>query len=177
MDIKTRTMRQVNLTLGRNTRRILLLAFVLFSSAFTAFSATYYSRPDGTWSTTNGGANCGCTPGSNDTMIVNHNITLAGPFTLNTGTITINAGTLTINGDLTFNNGSFVTVAKNAGIKVNGDFLNKNNSDDVQINGAFNVTGDFQNGQGSGNGAVIHVGASGFNFVWRFMQQPRNDRG
>lgn len=154
-------MRQANMTLGRNARRILILAFVLFGSVFTAFSATFYSRPDGTWSTTNGGANCGCTPGQNDIIIVNHNITLAGPFTLNTGTITVNAGVLTINGDLTFNNGSFVTVAQNAGIKVNGNFLNKNNSNDININGSLSVTGNFANGQGSGSGAIITVGPNG----------------
>jgi len=147
--------------MGTNVRMALLVLFIMIVSVTDVKAVTYYSRADGTWSTTNGGASCSCTPGQNDVIIVNHNITLAGPFTLNTGTFTVNAGTLTISGDLTFNNGSFVTVAQNAGIKVNGNFFNKNNSNDIAINGSLNVTGSFQNGQGSGAGAVITVGSTG----------------
>lgn len=142
-------------------KKHVLIIIVWFSAVTAASAATLYSRPDGTWSTTNGGANCSCTPGQNDNIIVNHNITITGNFVLNTGTLTINAGTLTVTGDLTFNNGSTVTVAQNAGIKVNGNFLNKNNSNDIKINGSLKVTGNFQNGTGSGAGAVITVGPNG----------------
>lgn len=145
--------------LEKTLKLVLTVVLVIISSA--AFSANLFSRADGTWSTTNGGANCGCTPGQNDNITINHNITIAGSFVLNTGTLTVNTGTLTVTGDLTFNNGSFVTVAQNAGIVVNGNFLNKNNSNDIAINGSLKVNGNFQNGTGSGAGAVITVGPNG----------------
>ena len=42
-----------------------------------------------------------------------------------------------------------------------GNFLNKNNSGDVEIFGTLIVDGDFTNGTGSGMGAVIDVGSTG----------------
>ena len=44
---------------------------------------------------------------------------------------------------------------------VNGDFLNKNNSGDIDIFGTLDIDGNFQNGTGSGMGAEIDVGGTG----------------
>ena len=69
--------------------------------------------------------------------------------------------TLTITGDLTFNNNSTVLVSNGGCIHVEGDFLNKNNSGDVEIFGTLMIDGDFTNGTGSGMGAEIDVGSTG----------------
>ncbi len=127
--------------------------FLLFFS-YETFSATCTTTSTTTW-------DCG-TPGQNDDLIVNHNITITGDFTVNNGSITVNSpNTLTITGSLTFNNNSTVLVNNGASIQVNGNFLNKNNSGDVEIYGTLEIGGNFQNGTGSGQGAVIDVGGTG----------------
>lgn len=150
-------------TLSLNIIKVTGVIVICFLISQMAFSANRFSRADGTWSTTNGGSNCGCTPGQNDNITVNHNITLAGPFVLNTGSMTVNAGVLTIfggtsNGSLTFNNGSTVFVAQGATIHITGNFLNKNNSNHIIINGAMIIDNNFQNGTGSGTVAVLSFG-------------------
>lgn len=133
--------------------RLLLLHIALFLST-ALWGATCTTTSTTTW-------DCG-TPGSNDDLIVNHSITINSDFTVNTGSITVNSpNTLTINGNLTFNNNSTVLVNQGACISVLGNFLNKNNSGDVQILGTLVVTGNFANGEGSGNGAEITVGGTG----------------
>jgi hypothetical protein len=135
------------------------LAIFFSISVLLADGANRFSRPDGTWSATNGGPNCGCTPTQNDDIFVNHNITLAGPYTVNTGSLTINAtATLTVNGNLTFNNGSSVTINEGAGLVVLGNFENKNNSNDITFDGAIQITGNFQNGTGGSGSAIIDFG-------------------
>jgi hypothetical protein len=107
----------------------------------------------------NGGADCGCVPDQNDDIFVNHNISLAGPFTVNNGSLTVNSPwTLTINGDLTFNNGSTVIINEGAGLVVNGDFENKNNSDEIGFFGNIVITGNFKNGNGGSGSAIIEFG-------------------
>jgi len=138
------------------------------------------------WSYTPGGPSCGCIPASSDNIIINHSITLDR--SLNnvtgtngiTGTLTINAGaslsgggtydvdiraggTLNLCGtlvvrDMTFSNGSFVNVCPTGVLTVNGNFENKNNSDNVVINGSMTVGGSYTNGNGgviSGSGSVV----------------------
>ena len=130
-----------------------LLVFYFFSCS-VLYGATCTSTSTTTW-------DCG-TPGQNDDLIVNHNITITGNFTVNNGSITVNSPyTLTITGDLTFNNNSTVLVNSGASIRVNGNFLNKNNSGDVEIFGTLDIDGNFQNGTGSGMGAEIDVGGTG----------------
>ena len=120
----------------------------------TLYGATCTTTSTTTW-------DCG-TPGSNDDLIVNHNITITGDFTVNNGSITVNSPfTLTITGNLTFNNNSTVLVNNGATIQVNGNFLNRNNSGDIEIFGSLIVDGNFTNGTGSGMGAVIDVGGTG----------------
>ncbi len=141
-------------------RNIVLFLFVFLGTQVQA--ATFYSRPDGTWSKSNGGPNCSCTPSKNDALFVNHDITLPSAFTVNNGEWTINSpSTLIITGNLTFNNNSFILVQNGGAINVGGNFLNKNNSGDVSIFGNLNITGSFTNGTGSGNGAVIDIGGTG----------------
>lgn len=146
--------------LKTKTLAILILLTYFFTGDLHA--AARFSRPDGTWSATDGGADCGCTPTQNDQITVNHSIIINAAFVLNTGTLVINSpATLTIGGDLTFNNGSTVTIASGATLHVQGDFTNKNNSNAITINGSLQVDGNFQNGQGAGTGAVINVGPGG----------------
>ena len=157
----------------------LLLYFPLMGLYATA--ANLYSRADGTWSLTNGGADCGCTPGQNDNIFVNHDIALAGDFTVKgdllidngasmtingsgnlvvdgTGTLTIvNNSGLTVNNDLEFKNGSTIDVEDGSTLSVGGDLTNRNNSDNVTFDGDVSVTGDLNNGVGgdiSGTGSL-----------------------
>ncbi len=131
------------------------LVVVLFACiTIPSLGATCTTTSTTTW-------DCG-TPGSNDDLIINHDITFSGDFTLNTGSITVNSpNTITFDGDLTWNNGSTVLVQQGACINVLGNLLNKNNSGDIDIFGTLVVTGDFTNGSGSGTGAVINVGGTG----------------
>ncbi len=133
--------------------RLLLVVFFLLTSSII-FGATCTTTSTTTW-------DCG-TPGPNDDLIVNHSITITGDFTVNNGSITVNSpNTLTITGNLTFNNNSTVLVNNGGCIHVQGNLLNKNNSGDIEIFGTLDIDGDFTNGTGSGNGAVIDVGSTG----------------
>jgi len=135
------------------------------------------------WSTTPGGPSCGCSPNSSDNINIYHTITLnkhltnqgsslngitgvlsiiapgqlLGGSTYNidirsTGTF-INCGTVTCD-DITFSNGSIVTVCPTAILTINGDFFNKNNSTNVTINGTMNVAGSYTNGTGASVGGT-----------------------
>ncbi len=133
-------------------RLLINIIFLLTSSVL--YGATCTTTSTTTW-------DCG-TPGSNDDLIVNHNITITGDFTVNNGSITVNSpNTLTITGDLIFNNNSTVLVNNGGCIHVEGNLLNKNNSGDIEIFGTLIIDGDFTNGTGSGNGAIIDVGSTG----------------
>lgn len=133
------------------------------------------------WSLSAGGSACGCVPSPFDNIFIqadiNLDIDLIGGDALS-GTLTIEAGsslttatndilvkagaTLNIYGtlevmDLEFSNGCFVYADELSEIIVHGNFTNKNNSDDVVINGMVDVTGEFYNGNGgiiSGTGTI-----------------------
>ena len=131
---------------------IVVLIVVLPSSL--CFGATCTTTSTTTW-------DCG-TPGSNDDLIVNHDITISGNFTVNNGSITVNSpNTLTISGNLTFNNGSTVLVNSGGGIHVTGNFENKNGSNNIDILGSLTIVGNFRNGTGAGTDALINVGSTG----------------
>ena len=133
--------------------RTLAPVFFLLSSTHL-YGATCTTTSTTAW-------DCG-TPGSNDDLIVNHNITITGDFTVNNGSITVNSpNTLTVTGNLTFNNNSTVLVSNGGCIHVEGNLLNKNNSGDIEIFGTLIIDGDFTNGTGSGSGAIIDVGSTG----------------
>ena len=135
------------------------------------------------WSTTPGGPSCGCSPISSDNINIYHTVTLnkhltnqgsslngitgvlaiiapgqlLGGSTYNidirsTGTL-INCGTVTCD-DLTFSNGSIVTVCSTATLTVNGDFFNKNHSDNITINGTLTVLGSYTNGTNASIGGT-----------------------
>lgn len=135
------------------------------------------------WSTTPGGPSCGCSPISSDNINIYHTVTLnknltnqgsslngitgvlsiiapgqlLGGSTYNidirsTGTF-INCGTVTCD-DLTFSNGSIITVCSTATLTINGDFFNKNNSTNVTINGTMTVGGSYTNGNGASVGGT-----------------------
>ncbi|MBN2682330.1 MAG: T9SS type A sorting domain-containing protein [Bacteroidales bacterium] len=131
----------------------------------------------GYWSFSSGGAPCGAVPGERDIIYVETDMTLDVNFriresltiangaslTTNTYNLEVNAGgTLNSDGllrvwDLTFYNGSFVNLLTNSTTIVLNDLTNMNNSDDVSIDGAVDVTGDFYNGNGgiiAGTGSI-----------------------
>jgi len=174
-----------------------LVFAALISTVFstTASAVDLYSRNNGnwnassTWSTTSGGASCGCTPDPADNVYINHNVGLNKDLTNSsaiTGTLTIyasaslinsgsrdlevkNGGTMDLQGTLTvfnitFDNGSTVIVSNTGNITVNGTFQNKNNSNNITINGSVTVLGPFTNGNGSvisGTGTItIAVGSA-----------------
>jgi len=129
-----------------------VLTLVILSSH--SWAATCTTTSTTTW-------DCG-TPGSNDDLIVNHDITISGNFTVNNGSITVNSpNTLTISGNLTFNNGSTVLVNSGGGIHVTGNFENKNESNNIDILGSLTIVGNFTNGTGAGTDALINVGSTG----------------
>ena len=139
------------------------------------------------WSTeSHTGISCNCTPSSADLVYIAHNITLnknlinqgsdqngitgllhiAEGATLNGGNnydIDIRStGTLYLCGDLSaknviFSNGSSILVCSSGNLNVNGNFENKNNGNNVIINGTLTVAGSFTNGFGgviTGSGVV-----------------------
>jgi len=59
--------------------------------------------------------------------------------------------------DLEFSNGSIIYTDESSTIIVHGDLTNKNNSDDVVLNGDVTITGEFYNGNGgiiTGSGSI-----------------------
>ncbi len=158
-------------------KKIYILLFFLLLTVSSVSAISIYSRPDGSWSYSDGGVDCGCLPASNDDIAINHDITIAGDFTVDgSGFIIINAGMLTITGDLRISKGGLVLVSstlivngnmrmdKGTGVNpfggqliintegtaiVNGSFENKNNNNGVIIDGIFSVDGGLKNGNGS----------------------------
>ena len=134
----------------------------------------------GYWSNTSGGIPCGCLgPGSPTSdnayietdMTLDINVSTSGIVNIasgrslqsNTKNLEIKAGGyLHVYGilkvwDLTFYNGSYVTVYPGGQIIVLNNLTNMNNSDNVTIDGSISVTGTFQNGNGgdiTGNGSI-----------------------
>ena len=118
-----------------------------------SFATDYYSRANGsnTWSNTNGGADCGCSPGgggwlmTGDNVYVNHKTITTGNFSI-TGTpqVQINAGGhWYVNGSLAINGGSW-TIAAGAFFTVNGSVTDVL-ANAITINGRWYVTGAFTN--------------------------------
>lgn len=137
----------------RNNKFILLLC-ILLASSFVASSKTVYSIAPSTdwnkrtdWSNSSGGLSCSCTPdeSSSDIIYVENNtisstgITFGGGVTL----IVRNNVTLTINGNVRFNRGSDITVETGSILIVDGNILNRENSDQITINGSLVVSGNY----------------------------------
>jgi len=138
------------------------------------------------WSHTSGGTSCSCSPTCADTVYISHYITMSYDLINQgsnhngiTGKLTINAGGTLDGGstynldirsqgtlvdcgtvivkNLTFDNGSYVTVCAGGILTVNGNFDNQNNSNNVFINGQMTVYGSFLNN----GGGVITVTSPG----------------
>jgi hypothetical protein len=139
----------------------LSLAFVVLL-ALDVMAITYYSTASGRWSTiSQNGPDCGtCAPNnSTDIIEVYHNITFTGSLDIgNNHYLRIYSGTLTVTGNLNFSNGSFITLAQGAGLRVNGNFENENNSDNVNLNGNVSIGGTFKNGTGGNTHTIIYLG-------------------
>jgi hypothetical protein len=166
-----------------------LVLMFLTSSSYGATLYSICTDGDWTdntcWSTTSGGGSCGCTPGSGDDVIIETNMIMDQDIQVGGGSgdcanLTISAGfalagktfdmdvrggaTLTVNGDLdvddlTLYNGCTMVIGSAGYLKVWGDFDNRNNSDDVTINGTLEVLGDFDNGNGgeiTGSGTILY---------------------
>ncbi len=132
----------------------LLHSFVLAGPVKTVFSITNNgSVSSGSdWSLTAGGAACGCTPDfSKDIVNIRTNISSSSAITVQNGaTLNIsNNSTFSVTGKLTFNNGSIVNVASGSTLNATGDIDNRNNSNQITINGSLTADGDFIGGTGS----------------------------
>ncbi|OFX55464.1 MAG: hypothetical protein A2046_12350 [Bacteroidetes bacterium GWA2_30_7] len=160
-------------------KNLIFIALVLFSSILNATS--YVSATNGDWSDDDTWSPSG-NPGNNDDITINHIINLDVSVTTKTS-ITINdAGSLnsltsslqikngvslTVSGELIvfnlqFDNGSIIVIENIGIVEVKGDFANKNNSDNVLIDGNMNVAGNFDNGNGgviTGSGEICTTGS------------------
>ena len=91
-------------------------------------------------------------------------ITLDDNFTLKTGTTLTIKGcdTLIITGDAVFSNGSFIQVDPCAKLIIQGNLENKNNSNNINIDGGLTVGGNYTGGNGSvisGSGTTNVIGS------------------
>jgi hypothetical protein len=142
------------------------------------------------WSNTYGGPTCNATPIGSDYVIISHTVTMDKSLKnggagfiggvsntvyvstsghLNGGTKysldVLSQGSLTVCGKLTvlnieFFNGSVFNFCAGSTVQINGSFINRNNSPNIQINGTVTVVGTFLNGTGAyigGSGAIVVV--------------------
>lgn len=144
------------------------ILFIVFILTFSYVNATdYVSAIDGSFSDSDTWTPRGV-PTENDNISISHHvdldedfstkkslvITASGALETNDKSLRIkNNGQFTVQGsvkvkNLTFDNGSEVVVESTGIIEVTDEFENKNNSDNVVIDGLLNVEGDFKNGNG-----------------------------
>ena len=132
-------------------RFYLFIIAIVFSSGVNAIN--YYSRSDGTWSNTNGGADCSCSPASDngwletgDYVEVNHgNASNSSNFSVTgTPTIVINSGgKWSINGSMAINGGTW-TIAAHAELYINGSVTDVL-ANAITVNGHIHATGSMVN--------------------------------
>ncbi|MBU0488903.1 MAG: hypothetical protein KKD31_13225, partial [Bacteroidetes bacterium] len=129
---------------------------------------TYNSSQNGNWTNAATWGGAGSPSANDDVANISHDVTLnanvsnrisitvnaesnlTGPtfdITIKSGATFVVSGTVECD-DLTLDNGSEVLVNEGGEIIVKGNFLNKNNSDDVTVNGEITVGGWFDNGNG-----------------------------
>jgi len=141
-----------NYTIMKKLKLLWVIVAVLILNE--ARATDYYSRANGsnTWSYTNGGADCGCTPasddgwlGTGDNVYVNHKTITSPNFSI-TGTpnVQINSGGhWYVNGSLSINGGHW-TIASGAFFTVNGSVTDVL-ANSITINGRMYVTGAMTN--------------------------------
>ncbi|MFM9051890.1 MAG: hypothetical protein ACKOKF_06190 [Bacteroidota bacterium] len=139
------------------------------------------------WSLTMNGRSCNCVPRGSDNINISHTVTLDKTLTngnsslgglsgqmnitesgnLNGGTVfnmdVLSQGNLIVCGRLTvknleFFNGSGFYFCTGSNVTVNGNFINRNNSPNIIVDGTVIITGSFENGTGAiitGNGGFV----------------------
>jgi hypothetical protein len=163
--------------------------FILFFIIFfylNSFAETYYSSPNGKWCTEpDGTGKCVDAPNDRDDLIVNRETSIKGPYKLrgeveileggkliiidgNTGNLEVfgelevkKGGMLIVKKNLELRNKSEVEIEEGATVLVEGNFINTNNSDEIEIDGKLEVAGDFENGINSeieGDGSISIAG-------------------
>jgi hypothetical protein len=150
-----------------------LVLVIFISIKLTAFGVTKTAFASGDWKddanwTSASYPNFDQTNGSDDLVIditggTPGKITLNDNFTLKNGTVLTVRGcdTLHITGNVVFSNGSFLEVEGCAVLIVDGNVQNKNNSNNIVIDGFFDIGGDFDGGTGSvisGSGTIDVAG-------------------
>jgi hypothetical protein len=149
-------------------KNIVFILFLLFTT--TTFSQNYYSiLPDEDWTTnsgwsnTSGGGSCTCAPsfqpGAGDSIFIETDVNLFGSLRLKAGSslIITSGDTLYISGDAQFDNGSYLLIEPGGVLVIDGNLDNRNNSDEITIDGGLSVGGDLTNGSGgviSGTGNI-----------------------
>lgn len=117
----------------------------------------FNSIQDGDWNTV---ATWGSgTPGTvtAETINIYDYVTLVGDLTMKSGGTLNIYDTLEVN-NLVFKNGSHIFIDTDGVLIVNGNLTNRNNSDDVVIDGNVTVSGIFKNGNGgdvTGSGVIF----------------------
>jgi hypothetical protein len=160
---------------------LLMLTVPVTTSAATYYSIASgnWTNP-AIWSTTANGTSCGCTPKGSDNVYISHSVTLDRHLTNGNGalggisgtyyiyangrllggsTYNVNVlanGSLTVCGQLTavnieFYNGSTFRFCAGSSVTIYGNFINRNNSPGILIDGIVYITQAFENG----NGAII----------------------
>ncbi|MFM7023207.1 MAG: T9SS type A sorting domain-containing protein [Flavobacteriales bacterium] len=143
-------------------RKVLLLPLVLFASLCNAID--YWSISPTEWSYTDGGADCGCSPGNlanGDNVYVKHFISSAVMTLSGNPTVTIYSGgrwDLT-GGPMTIDAGTW-DIRFNGCLKVSGgDLTLENTVNSFTVNGKIEVTGDItNNGVINGGGNISYTG-------------------
>lgn len=147
---------------------LIILAIPLYINAIAPPSTTFTTISNSNWKSTSTW-DTGSVPdydqtNGSDIIIIENSVILNDDLTLKSGTqLTIRSyDTLTINGDVVFSNGSFLTIENGGVLIINGNLQNKNNSDDIEVNGQLYIDGNYSGGNGSeifGTGEVIGTGS------------------
>ncbi|MCX6182992.1 MAG: hypothetical protein NT150_13815, partial [Bacteroidetes bacterium] len=148
-------------TKNPNPGRLVFITIAILANTlcFAAPSKTVYSIGNpasvttGThWSLTSGGASCGCTPDfSKDIIHIETNTTSSINIDVKNGAelYISNNATFSTSEDVTFRNGSIVNIAVGSTFSISGSVENKNNSNQIVVNGTLTMTQSFQGGNGS----------------------------
>jgi len=141
------------------------------------------------WSLTPGGASCNCVPQGSDDIVISHMVNLQKHLTNGGGCLggvssnlfitasgflngssnydlnVLSNGNLTVCGSLScknieFFNGSVFSFCLGSHVNINGNFINRNNSPNILVDGQVQIQGSFENGVGAfigGSGSFIVV--------------------
>lgn len=145
----------------------LVIIIAMFLSVFSHGQYTNYNTSgNGDWST-NSTWDTGTVPANDpmdawDLIAIRDSISLTGDLTVVANSVLfIDTGdTLAVSGNVEFKNNSIVLI--NGVLIIGGNLTNKNNSDNITVDGVINVTGDVTAGNGSditGNGTLTAGGA------------------